>query len=124
MRYKFFNINPLGEIKEDCVCRAISGALKIPYYVIENKLHLIGELFDCQQLCVCCYKHLLDSVYGLDRIEECKGMTVKEFLDIFNKGTYIIRVEGHLTFGCDGELKDIWNCKDEIIDIVWEVREY
>lgn len=122
MRYQFFNKNPLGNLEEDCVCRAISGALNLNYYEIQNKLHLIGSLFECEFLCECCYKHLLDYVFGLTRYEEFKGMSIKEFAEIFNKGVYIIRVEGHLTFVENGVLKDIWDCSREKVDIVWKVN--
>ena len=120
-RYKFLNINPLGEIEEDCVCRAISLALEEDYYTIQEKLKLIGELFDCMFLCECCYKHLLDSVYDLQRYEEFKGMTIEEFADMYPNGTYLIRIEGHLTCLVDGIIYDIWDCTDKIIDIVWEI---
>lgn len=30
----------------------------------------------CEELCVCCYKHLLDSVYNLNRYESFQGMTI------------------------------------------------
>lgn len=121
-RYKFLNINPIGNIEGDCVCRAISLALNEDYYKIKEKITLVGELFECDFLCVCCYKFLLDEVYGLDRLEEVKGMTIEEFADKFPNGIYIIRIEGHLTCVIDNELLDIWDCKDEIIDIVWEVK--
>ena len=38
-RYQFLNVNPLGEIEEDCVCRAISLALDKDYYKIQEKLY-------------------------------------------------------------------------------------
>lgn len=123
MRYEFLNVQPLGKIQEDCVCRAISGALDEDYYLIENKLHLIAELFDCEELCVCCYKYLLDNVYDLKRIESFQGLTIEEFLNICDYGTYIIRVKGHLTWACNGVLKDIWDCRKEVVDLIWQVDE-
>lgn len=119
MHYEFKNVNPLGKRELDCVCRAISGALNENYYTIQNKLELVGALFDCEKLCVCCYKFLLDNVFNLCRIEECQGMTIKEFMKCYNKGTYIIRVDGHLTHCVDGICYDIFDCTDEIVDIVW-----
>ena len=120
-RYEFLNLNPLNKIEEDCVCRAISLALNEDYYLIQKKLELVGELFECEMLCVCCYKFLLDHVYDLKRIEECKGMTVEEFANSFPKGTYIIRVEGHCTCVIDKNLFDTWDCRNELVDIAWEV---
>ena len=119
MRYEFLNVQPLGRKEEDCVCRAISLALNEDYYKIQEKLKLVSQLYECEELCVCCDKFLLDDVYDLKRIEHCHGMTIEEFLTQYNKGIYIIRVEGHLTCGIDGILYDIWDCKNEIIDFVW-----
>lgn len=121
-RYQFLNANPLGEIEEDCVCRAISLALDEDYYKIQEKLYLVAKLFECQYLCICCYKYLLDNVYDLKRIEEVKGMTVEEFANYFSIGIFIVRVEGHLTCVIDNNIMDIWDCRDKIVDLVWEVK--
>lgn len=120
-RYKFLNLNPLGKREEDCVCRAISLALDEDYYIIENKLHLIGELFECEELCVCCYKFLLDNIYNLDRIEEYQGYTIEEFANSNCYGKYLVRVEGHLTCVIDNVCYDIWDCRDKIVDLIWKV---
>lgn len=121
-RYQFLNVNPLGKIEEDCVCRAISLALDEDYYKIQEKLYLVAKLFECEYLCVCCYKYLLDNVYDLKRIEEVKGMTVEEFANYFPIGIFIVRVEGHLTCVIDNNIMDIWDCRDKIVDLVWEVK--
>lgn len=120
-RYKFLNVNPLGEIEEDCVCRAISLALNEDYYLIQHKLNLVAELFECEKLCMCCYKFLLDEVYGLERIEEFQGMTIECFANLHPVGIYLIRIEGHLTCLCDNVIYDIWDCKDKKIDVIWKV---
>lgn len=122
MKFKFLNLQPLGKIEEDCVCRAICFALNEPYYKIQKKLQLTAELFECDKLCVCCYKHLLDNVYNLPRIESFQGYTIEEFINMNPKGKYIIRVEGHLTACEDSILYDLWNCKNEIVDIVWKAK--
>ena len=121
MRYRFLNLNPLGNVEEDCVTRAISLALEEDYSKISHKLYLIADLYDCQRLCVCCYKFLLDNIYQLQRIEEVQGMTVNEFCQKHPKGTFLIRLNGHLTCVIDNVLYDLWNCDSEKIDIVWQV---
>lgn len=121
MNFKYLNTNPLGIEEEDCVCRAIMLGLNIPYKEVSYKLNLIAELFDCDKLCVCCYQHLLDEVYNLSRVPNVKGMTVEEFVYYFNKGTYIIRLDGHLTCVIDGINYDLWDTSKQVIDIVWEV---
>lgn len=120
-RYKFINANPLGKLEEDCVCRAISLALNIDYNIINHKLHLIGELYDCEFLCKSCYGCLLDNVFSLDRIESFNGIPISEFVEMAPKGTFIIRVEGHLTCVIDNQIYDTWDCGNELIDTIWEV---
>ena len=120
-KYKFLNINPLGKREEDCVCRAISLAVNEDYNIISRKLELIAELYECDMLCVCCYKKLLDTVYNLERIEEFDGRTVEEFLDAYPSGIYLIRLDNHLTCAIDGVIYDLWNCLQEPIRIVWVV---
>lgn len=121
MKYQFLNLQPLGKIEQDCVCRAISFGVGEDYYTIQDKLHLTAQLFECEELCVCCYKHLLDSVYCLKRIESYHGCTVEDFINMNPAGKFIIRVDGHLTACENGILYDIWDCRDEIVDIVWQV---
>lgn len=119
--FHYLNVNPLGKKEEDCVTRAIAGALNLDYYVAQEKLHLISKLFDCEKLCVCCYKHLLNEVYKLQIIEGYRGLKISSFLKTHRNGIYIIRVHGHLTWVLDGVIQDIWNCENEIIDIIWKV---
>lgn len=120
MYYKFENLNPINSIEFDCVCRAITNATKLDYYDVERKLKEVASLFDCEYLCVCCYKFLLDYVFGFTRIEEYQGKTIKEFLDKHPYGTFLIRVDGHLTYARDSVCYDTWDCTDCIVDIVWK----
>jgi hypothetical protein len=120
-RYQFLNLNPLNKIEEDCVCRAISLALEEDYYIILDKLYLVAELFECEQLCVCCYRFLLDNIYDLKRIEDCKGIKIKNFAKMNPRGTFLIRIDGHLTCLIDGVIYDLWDCNEEIIDLIWEI---
>ena len=119
INYRYLNINPLGLVEEDCVTRAISLALDEDYYKIKKQLYLVADLFECDALCVCCYEHLLDSVYKCKRIDGVRGMTIGQFMKNYKKGIFIIRVEGHCTCVFDGVLYDSWNCRNEVIDIVW-----
>lgn len=119
MIYKFTNVNPLGKIEEDCVCRAISNALNLDYYYTQDKLFLVGKLFDCECLCVCCYSYLLDYVFQLKRDESWKGCTIADFIHENKRGTYLIRIDGHLTCVKNGVIEDLWDCSQKIIDIIW-----
>lgn len=119
--YKFYNANPLGAIEQDCVCRAISTATKIPYNVIEQKLIDVGSLFECEELCVCCYKFLLENVFGMQQ-KFGNGKSVKEISKDFCNNRVLIRIDGHLTCSIYGTVYDIWDCSSEKADIFWIVE--
>ncbi len=119
--YRFYNANPLGELEQDCVCRAISTATKIDYRKIEHKLRLIGELFECEALCVCCYHHLLEAVFGL-KPKFANGKSVGQIAKEHPNDILIIRIEGHLTMSKCGTVYDIWDCTQEPADIFWIVK--
>lgn len=120
--FEYLNLNPLSREEEDCVCRAILLATEEKSYEkVLEKLNLIADLYECDTLCCCCYKHLLDDYYKLPRMKISKPITIKEFLKAHRKGTYLIRVDGHLTCAINGKIYDLWDCTYEIIDIVWKV---
>ena len=120
MPYKYLNLNPLGFREEDCVCRAISLASGYSYAQIKDKLYYVSQLLECEELCICCYHHLLDDVFKYDRLD-CQGMTVEEVANLFPNGTLLCRLEGHLTCIIDGICYDTWDCTDLKVDIVWIV---
>lgn len=122
MEYQFYNGNPLGEIEEDCVTKAIAFALQEDYYKISDKLYAIANLYECDRLCVCCYQHLLNDYYKLEEIHDCKGMTVEEFANTHPYGTYLLRGNGHLTAIYNSILYDIFDCRDMIITNAWRTN--
>ena len=121
MKFIFYNRNPLNKVEEDCVIKAISTALDKDYYIVQEKLYAIAQLYECEALCECCYRYLLEQYYDLERIEDYQGCTVKEFADENPTGIYLIRVDGHLTCVIDCVNYDLWDCSNEIVDIIWRV---
>lgn len=121
MTFKYFNNNPLSVEEEDCVTRAIALASGLPYDIISDKLYYISQLLECEALCVCCYQHLLDCVFNYDRLP-CKGYTVGEIASKYSNSILLIRIDGHLTCSINGTIYDLWDCTDELADIVWVVN--
>lgn len=119
--FRYLNVNPKHKEEEDCVCRAITLATKKPYEDIQKKLYLISELLECDKLCVCCYSHLLEDVFKYPPVNGYKDFKIKDFLRLNDKGTFIIRIKGHLTCAINGDIYDIWDCTNERIDKVWRV---
>lgn len=118
--FRYYNNNPLSLEEADCVTRAISLASGYSYAEIQDKLYHMSRLLDCEELCVCCYKHLLDDIFCYPRLRT-KDMTVGEIADEYPEGILLVRIEGHLTCIIDGIIRDLWDCSDYFADIIWKV---
>lgn len=118
--FKYLNVNPLSIEEEDCVTRAISLASGYSYADIQDKLYYMARLFNCEELCVCCYKHLLDDIFEYPRVKP-KGRTVGELCEDYPDSILLVRIDGHLTCIVHGVIRDLWDCSDKIADIIWKV---
>lgn len=120
-KFKYLNVNPDNQKESDCVTRAISLASGLPYSVIRKKLYHTSKLLDCEKLCVCCYRHLLDEVFKFRRLN-CDNMTVNDFANKHNPGIFLLRMNGHITCLIDGIIYDIWDCREEVVTDAWRVE--
>lgn len=118
--YQFYNANPLGKRENDCVCRAIKRATGLTYEEVARKLELIAELFECDSLVMCCYNHLLTSVFGFPQ-RFANNMTVAELGEKLRPHALLIRTDGHLTYVEDGVLYDTFDCRRYKADVYWLV---
>ena len=119
-KYSYYNTNPWRQNKGDCVCRAISAALDIKYVAVERLLELISDHHGCDKLCICCYHHLLEDIFGLVP-EYAEGETIGEIAADHPGHKLLIRAEGHLTCSMYGVVVDTWDCTDEIADCFWTI---
>lgn len=119
-KFVYYNVNPKGYKENDCVCRAISLATQLPYTKIQEKLYYTSKLLNCEKLCVCCYRHLLEDVFKFEQIDP-QGFLVGEFADFHPFGVYLARIEGHITCIKNNTIYDIWDCRKEEITDVWRV---
>lgn len=124
MKQKFIytNVNPEGIEEEDCVNRALSLALKLDYKVVSNLLQLIGDFYQCDKLCICCYHKLLDDVFELTPQYCENGETVEDIIEQFSDDILIIRINGHLTSSYYGTILDTYDCRDRKVDRFWRVK--
>ena len=120
-KYIYYNVNPQGERKNDCVTRAISLCCQLPYKTVRKKLFHTAKLLNCDKLCVCCYKHLLDDVFKFQRVN-CDGLTVEEFADKYPNGRYLVRMGGHISTVIDNCIYDIFDCRDLWLTDAWKVK--
>lgn len=119
-KFVYLNINPDGEHKNDCVTRAITLASGLKYSTVRKKLFHTARLLGCMKLCWTCYSFLLTNVLGYRQVN-CDDMTVGEFADNHQNGTYLIRIDQHLTTVVNGDLIDIFDCRNRKCHIAWKV---
>lgn len=120
-KFTYYNINPDGERRSDCVTRAISLASGLSYKEVQEKLFYTSKLLNCEKLCVCCYRHLLDDVLKYKRVD-CDGFMLGEFADTHPNGTYLVRMNGHISCIIEGTIYDIWDCRREWLTDAWKVE--
>lgn len=120
-KFSYYNINPKGERVSDCVTRAITLASGLDYQEVRDKLRYTAKLLNCDKLCVCCYRHLLDDVLKYQRVD-CDGYSLGDFADKHPYGVYLVRMNGHISCLIDGTVYDIWDCRDEWLTDAWKVE--
>lgn len=81
----------------------------------------MSKLYDCEKLCVCCYRHLLDDVFKYERIRSY-DMTVQEFADTYPVGIFLVRMGGHISTIIDNNVYDIFDCRREVVTDAWQVK--
>lgn len=121
--YIYHNVSPNGQRRNDCVVRALSLGLDLDYFDVEDLLIEIGDYYECEELCVCCYKYLLENIIGLKPYNG-NNRTVDEIVEGNPDCILIIRVEGHLTCAINGAIYDIFDPGDMIVDRYWIVERY
>lgn len=121
-RFQFLNVEPSKTKKNDCVTRAITFASGLPYSTVRKKLYHTSRLLDCESTyCPTCYGFLIQEVLG-GVPTNCDGMTVGEFADNNPYGTYLIRIEGHLTcVKAPATVYDIWDCRSKMCSLAWKM---
>ena len=119
--YIYYNMNPEGKTIGDCVIRAISLGLGIPYYEVVDILYNNSKKYHCNIISRDCYGKTLGDDFKLPKFR-VKDKTVKEVSNHFKDDVLIIRIKNHLTCSIRGDIYDIWNPENEKVDCFWIVR--
>lgn len=106
---------------DDMIYRPYTPDYGEDYYTVAHKLELIAELFGCDKLVMCCYNHLLTSVYGFPQ-RFANNMTVAELGKALKNKKLLVRTDGHLTFVDNGVLYDTFDCRRYKADVYWIVK--
>lgn len=118
--FKYWNENPDGAIKGDCVCRAIAYASGLSYYDIQEKLYYIGKLLKCDALRVDCYDFLLSKFFDYEPIY-CYNERLTDFAEKHAHGLYLVRSRGHISVLDNYCIIDTWDCRNMILTNAWKI---
>ena len=123
--YKEFNKHPKGIKTSDCVVRAISTALDIDYLECRRQLNKakndlgFGSYKDTKFL----YKYfdgyprlIFKAIKGEPRL---KG---SDFCELHPKGSFVLKMAGHLSACIDGLILDTWDCSYRSVYTAWKVK--
>ena len=121
VEYVYLNVNPDKKKISDCVTRAITLTTKLPYSKVRKMLFHTAKLLGCSKLCVMCYKFLIEDVLKCKRVN-CDGMYPADFGELNPKGTYLLRMNGHIVALKDKKIYDIFDSRymDFLTD-AWKV---
>lgn len=118
MSYRFFNANAKGNFVNDCVIRAISVAEGKSWDKTYEELSEIAQKEGILLDDVNFVEGYLDKRYK--RVPHY-SKTIREFIEEYPKGIYLITMEGHITVVIDGVLYDTFDCRDRRIWGIWKV---
>lgn len=109
-KFEYLNVSPDLGHHNDCVTRAITLATGLPYKKVRKKLFHTAKLLECEKLCVMCYKFLIEDVFKGKRTN-CDGMFPADFADLHPKGTYLLRMNGHICCLINNTIYDIFDSR-------------
>ena len=121
-KYKYLNVNPDNVKESDCVTRAITLISNLPYDEVRRKLFHTARLLNCNKLCVCCYRFLIEKVLNYKPVN-CDYMTIGEFADKNPYGKFLGRTNGHIVGISDGCVYDIFDSRNLLLTDAWEVTK-
>ena len=121
-KFRYYNRDEDNVLRNNCVTRAISLASGMSMGETRRKLRCVATLFDCYpRICLSCYKHLIENVLYYKPLN-CDGMTVEEFADMHPIGTYLVRMNQHISIIIDNTIYDIFDCREHLLTNAWEAK--
>ena len=124
--YKEYNAHPKGLNTNDCVVRAIATAFNKDYLECRRELNRKKR-----ELGYSSYKDskfLYDYLKGYPRLifKAVKGeprIKGSDFTKLHPKGTYILKMAGHITACVDSVILDTWDCTYRSVYTAWEITK-
>jgi hypothetical protein len=124
--FKEFNAHPKGIKTGDCVVRAIATAKNIDYLECRRVLNRSKRELG--------YSSYKDTKFLYDYLKDYPRLIFKpvkgeprikgsDFTALHPKGTYILKMAGHITACIDGVILDTWDCSYRSVYTAWEIAK-
>lgn len=137
--FRYNNVNPKGKVTTDCVYRAISNAMQIPYAQVAREMTELqietgwdtGEsrLIDRYITSKGWKRHSQPKQYdcGSDSMKKFTGKQFVDYLTSFNTSVKVKEFDRvimnigaeHLSCVINGKIEDIWNCSNNCVGVWW-----
>jgi len=124
--YKEHNAHPKGLKTTDCVVRAIATTTQTDY--METRRELNRKKRELGYTSYKDTKFLYEYFKGYPRLifKVIKGeprIKGSDFTELHPKGTYILKMAGHITACVDGVILDTWDCSYRSVYTAWEIKK-
>jgi hypothetical protein len=124
--FKEFNAHPKGIKTSDCVVRAIATATNTDYLECRRELNRKKRELG--------YSSYKDTKFLYDYFKDYPRLLFKamkgeprikgsDFAELHSKGTYILKMAGHIVACVDGVILDTWDCTYRSVYIAWEITK-
>ena len=125
--FVFYNAHPKGLLVDDCVKRSISKAYGIDYKEIALRLNRYKKITKTTV-----YNDMKNVIPFIEH--EMRGIKIsfparsgelrmngERFCKRYPKGSYVLRMAGHMTACVDGSIYDTWNCTQNCVYVAWKL---
>lgn len=126
--YEFLNLHPQGKRVGDCVKRAIAKATDTDYKEVSLGLNRHKKItgakkFNSDNNWLSYIENVCGGIkMSFPAIKGQKRMNGERFCQEYPKGSYVLRMAGHLTACVDGVIYDTWDCSEKCVYKAWKVR--
>ncbi len=119
------NPNPGKQIVPDCVIRAISIALDLPWLQVYDDLYYMGRrVFSMPSSDAVWGRYLYEKGFEPFILPyDCpRCVTIEEFCKIYPRGIFIIGTGSHAVAVVNGDYYDSWDSGQEVPSFFWRIR--
>lgn len=125
--YEFYNPHPQGKLVKDCIKRAITKATGKDYNVVALELNRYKKVSGASKFnewdnCIpFIEKELSGQKMTFPAQKGQPRMNGEQFCRLFNEGTFLVKMAGHLACVQNGILFDSWDSSKKCVYAAWKI---